>query len=157
MLKENDNFLEIHELMDREFYEFYKQNRSHQALAIDQYNYFEKAIGGLCNIIKKNSVSCSGGVHIRNFGYFCHIRSKNKRKPTHEKNPLKKHIKKYRHYLWFHPEEDLKGWYLEPSFMKWYKKLDAYYVTPESAHMNYEMRDYNTKISREAKDVKFIK
>lgn len=154
--KENSNFIEIYELMGQEFYDFYRQHRTHQALAIDQYNYFEKAIGGICNLIKKNVASCNAGVHIRNIGYFCYVRSKNKRRNIKEKNPLKKHLKKYGFYFWFYPDEDLKEWSLDP-ILGYFPKLNSYFVTPESANVYYEMKDHNNKLNREGKEIKFLK
>lgn len=154
--QENKNFLEIVDLIDREFYDFYRDNRTHQALAIDQYNYFKKAVGGMFQVIKKITSESSGGLDIKDFGYFCYVRSKNKRKSGLEKNPLKKHLKRYRIDLRFFPKEDFKDWYLDPSNIS-FPTLNQYFVTPESANMKYEMEAYNRKISLEAKDVKFIK
>lgn len=154
--RKNQYFLELEELVDREFYDFYREHRTHQALAIDQYNYFEKAIGGMLKSLKKLVVETNGGVDIKGLGYFCHVRSKVKRRYTSEKNPLKKHLKRYTTYFWFYPEEDLRDWYLEPTIIN-YKKLPQYFVIPESAKMKYEMETYNKLISREAKDIKFLK
>jgi hypothetical protein len=157
MAKQEDKyFLEIVDLIDREFYDFYRDNRTHQALAIDQYNYFKKAVGGMFQVIKKITSESSGGLDIKDFGYFCYVRSKNKRKSNLEKNPLKKHLKKYRIDLRFFPREDFKDWYLEPNSI-YFPKLNQYFVTPESANMKYEMEAYNRKISSEAKNIKFIK
>ncbi len=153
---ETEYFTEVHELVDREFYDFYREHRTHQALAIDQYNYFEKAVGGILKSLKKVTVETNGGVHIKGLGYFCHIKTKNKRKDPKEKNPLKKNIKKHNHYFWFYPDEDLRDWYLEPTLI-YYPKLKQYYVIPESAEMKYSFESYNKTISREAKDIKFIK
>jgi|SRR6187402_1953186 len=153
---ETEYFTEVHELVDREFYDFYREHRTHQALAIDQYNYFEKAVGGILKSLKKVTVETNGGVHIKGLGYFCHIKTKNRRKAPAEKNPLKKNIKKHNHYFWFYPDEDLKGWYLEPTLI-YYPKLKQYYVIPESVEMKYSFESYNKIISREAKDIKFIK
>lgn len=153
---ETKYFLELHELIDREFYDFYREHRTHQALAIDQYNYFEKAVGGMLKSLKKLTVETNGGVHIKGLGYFCHVRSKVKRRYTGEKNPLKKHIKRYTHYLWFYPEEDLRDWYLEPITLI-YPQLKQYYVTPESAQMKYDLEDYGKKLSSQPKDIKYLK
>lgn len=106
--------------------------------------------------LKKLTVETNGGVSIKGLGYFCHVRSKVKRRYTKEKNPLKKSLKRYQHYFWFYPEEDLRDWYLEPITLI-YPKLKQYYVTPESAEMTYSFENYNKIISREAKDIKFIK
>src|SRR5690349_19131523 len=155
--EENKNFLKVCNLVDREFYDFYRENRKQCAPAIDQYNYFERAVGGILKCLKKLTVETNGGVDIKDFGYFCHIRTRGKYKNLSEKNPLKKHIKQYSYYLWFYPCDEIGEWYLEPFVSVEYKKLKEYFVIPESANMRYEMEQHSRRLSYEAKDIKFIR
>lgn len=154
---ETDNFVELHQLIDREFYDFYRQHRSHCAPAIDQYNYFERAVGGMLKSLKRLTVSTNGGVDIKGLGYFCHIKSKTKRKKPLEKNPLKKHIKHNRYYFWFYPEEGIREWYLEPIVAVTHKKLKEYFVIPESAEMRYSMESYSNSLRHKSKEIKYLK
>ena len=63
MLKET-----AEDMMSREFYEFYKKVRRKQCKKIDQYNYFEKAIGGMLIELKKIMEETNEGVHLRGLG-----------------------------------------------------------------------------------------
>ena len=153
--QESKYFLETEELMSREFYEFYKKERKKVALAIDQYNYFVKAVNGLLLMIIRTAVYTKGGVHIKGLGYFCHVRTKRKRRDPIEKNPLIKFKKKYRYKLHFIPDEDLKEWYLDFNH-NFYKQLDNYIVDLNTINLFYEIDRYNRRLEQESKEMKYF-
>jgi phage pi2 protein 07 len=153
--KETNYFIELHELIDEEFYNYYKEHRTHTSKGIGRYTCFVRAVGGFFKELKRINTETTGGVDIRGFGYFCYVKSKTKRKKLIEKNPLKKHLRNNRFDFWFYPEKDLREWYLDPTKVI-FKKLNHYIVTPESAKIRYEMEDLNKRLINEAKSVKFI-
>lgn len=55
-------------LMGREFYNFYKKIRRKPSKKIDQYNYFEKAIGGMIEEFRKMLSETKYGVHLKGLG-----------------------------------------------------------------------------------------
>ncbi len=153
--QESKYFLEIETLMSRDFYDFYRKERNHMALAIDQYNYFVKAVNGILLTIIKTAVHTRGGVHIKGMGYFCHVRTKIKRKNPREKNPLKKVQKKYSYVLHFIPDKDLKEWYIDFNH-NFYKQLDNYVVDMDIINLYYEVDRYNRRLEQESKEMKYF-
>ncbi len=153
---ESKYFLETEELMSREFYDFYRKERRHMALAIDQYNYFVKAVNGILELIVKTSVHTKGGVHIKGFGYFCHVRTKEKRRNKTEKNPLKKFQKKYHYVPHFIPDDaNLKEWYVDFKD-NWFKQLDNYTIDLDAIKLFYEIDMYNRELEQESKEIKYF-
>jgi hypothetical protein len=155
--KETDKHIKEHILLDREFYDFYRQNRKKPVVAINQYNYFVKAINGISKTLRDMVNATNGGVDIRGFGYFSNVRSRRKRKNMFETNPMKKHLRHYHFGLFFYPEEPYRCWDLKMTEEQPPNKLKEYRFTPESALVKYELEDYSRTLSRATKDVKFIK
>lgn len=155
--KETEKHIKEHILLDREFYEFYKQNRKSPVVAINQYNYFVKAINGISLTLRDMVNESNGGVDIRGFGYFSNVRSRGRRRNYFETNPMKKHLKYYKFGLYFYPEEPYRCWKLKMAESQPPNKLSEYKFTPESALVKYELEDYSRTLSRATKDVKFIK
>lgn len=156
-MKEHDKFPEVHELMSRDFYDYYRKNRKKTAPAINQYNYFVKAINGLFQEFKTAIIETNGGVDIKGLGYFCKVREKDKMRNTFEKNPLKKFKKYHCNRFWFYPNEDIKDWNLFFKMDGDFSSDKEYFVIPESAKTRYEIEEFNKKLSKESKDIKFIK
>ncbi len=152
-MKELRNFSDYHKLLNREFYDYYKENRTHQALAIDQYKYFVKAIGGLIITIKKLIQEKEGGVYIEGFGYFCIVKAKKRRINPSEKSPLKKKAKKDSFKIWFIPEEDYSKWYLMNFDVV---KSNKHRVELEAIKLHLELTEYNRKLKRENNDIKYM-
>lgn len=150
------DFLEKERLINREFYEFYRTNRKSVAKEIDQYNYFVKAVGGILMLIKKEMYDREFGVYIENFGHFCYIKSKTAKKRPLEKSPLKKSKKVYKWMYWFIPEDEaLKDWYYNTECT--ITKPKKHTIDLEAIRLLLEVEKYNRKLSRENKDIKFIK
>lgn len=61
-----EEYLEL--LMSREFYHFYKKTRRKPSKVIDQYNYFEKAINGMIQELRKMLSETETGVHLKGLG-----------------------------------------------------------------------------------------
>lgn len=153
--KEHRKFIEISDLVGRDFYEFYKENRLHTSKTISNHVRFKEAIGGMMQSILRVTTKTNGGLDIENFGYFCYVRSKKKRHCAVEKNPLKKHIKKYSYYLYFQPVDELREWYIDPKRNKFPKRND-YYFAPESGKAMYELRKHADRLDRSIKDTRFL-
>lgn len=154
MSKEVKKFLENEYLVNREFYEYYRNNRNSTAKEIDQYNYFVKAVSGLLRLIKKELAERESGVYIRDFGYFCCVRARTSRKNPIEKSPLKKGKKIFKYYYWFIPVEKYKDWYLQTDSN--INRDKRYKIDLETIHLYLEVSDYNKRLSRENKNIKFI-
>jgi|TARA_R110000782_G_scaffold13491_1_gene39796 hypothetical protein len=58
------------DLIDRDMYEFYKENRRTTAKGFNQYKFWRKGIKGLISIIKKGIIENENGVYLEDFGYF---------------------------------------------------------------------------------------
>ena len=141
-------FLEEEKLICREFYDFYRKHRRKVAKGIDQYKLFEKAIAGLTTAIRNTAEQTEGGVDIKGFAYFCHIKDENKRVNPTEKSFFKRRIKKYYYHYWFFPEEWLKGWYIElnnnvPDYYKREHKLQF-----EAIQSHYDAVRFNKQVNK---------
>ena len=147
VLLEVKEYLELGELVDREFYDFYRKNRRKVAKGINQYNLFEKVADGLLRELKKLTILSEGGVHLKYFGYFCYIKYKNKYNNRFEKNPLKKFKKQNTFHIWFYPEEELRDWYLDSSNNTCLnKKLNNYHFALDAIKTKYELEEFHSKI-----------
>lgn len=107
-----DSFFNYTSLLDREVYDFYRENRYRAANGINDYNLYKKAVGGLFELLRKMVMESEGGVYIENLGYFCYIISnkKSRKRITEIKNiPLReKYKKKYTYFPYFFPDENLE-------------------------------------------------
>lgn len=59
------------EFIDREMYDYYRQNRRKVAKGIDQYMLWRKAIAGMIIVINDLIEDNENGLYIEGFGYFC--------------------------------------------------------------------------------------
>lgn len=60
----------LEDLMSREFYQFYRRTRRKPSKVIDQYNYFEKAINGMVEELRRMLSETDTGVHLKGLGVF---------------------------------------------------------------------------------------
>ena len=137
--KEHRRLGDVYELLDREFYDFYREHRKYKSKGIDQYNYFVKCVNGIFETIYSTLKETDGGVYIYNFGYFHFIKSRKKRRKKKETNILKKYKKEYYYRLWFTPDKGLTDWYLYskmklPNYKPFvaYDLIEAYYQLKKS-------------------------
>jgi len=155
MSKEAKKFLEVTQLISRDFYDYYRENRTEVAKEIDQYKYFAKAISGLLRLIKKESHDREFGVYIEKFGYFCVIKTRKSRKFNFKKSPLEKSKRAHGYLYWFIPEEKNKDWYLESD--KQISLKTKHTVDLEAVRLLLEVNNFNNRLIYEAKDIKYIK
>ena len=110
MYKEHKKrFLKLNQLIDREAYEFYKENRKKCAAGLNDFNLYKKAIGGIFSLIKTMIEESQGGLHIDGLGYFCmlEVAPKKRRNP---KSLMQRFQKIRRFKLHFEPDFELKDW-----------------------------------------------
>lgn len=119
-LKDKNNFfLREHQLTSRECYEYYKKHRKWNSPTINQYNYFVKALEGFFIIVQKMMIQSEGGVYLRGLGYFACVLTGKKRKTkfVKTKSLVVKTKRPYKYVPYFFPEEDMKKWTMEDTFM----------------------------------------
>jgi hypothetical protein len=114
MESSKDSFVNSLSLLEREVYDFYRENRRRTAPGINDFNLFKKAVSGFFQLMKRYMEESEGGVYIEDFGYFCYIIN------THKTNvrglwinqiPLMHRYKKHYKYLpYFFPSEHLEGY-----------------------------------------------
>jgi len=112
-------FSSYKDISSRESYEFYRQNRKRIAIGINQYNLFKKAVEGLFSLVANKLAKTEHGICIRDLGYFCVLRSKEKTRinvPKYHDSILKSKRRGYRYTpVWF-PDVMYDGWYMNGSF-----------------------------------------
>lgn len=155
-IKSKNYFLETEDLICREFYEYYKKNRSKPSKVIDQYNYFVKAVNGVLSLMMNMNAEIQGGLFIRDFGYFCYVKRKEKRRNPQEKSPLKKFIKRDSYSFWFYPEDGYRDWILLSNFYQETKKRNDYKFLFQEIKLYYELEQYGRKVFRESSDIKYL-
>lgn len=149
------DFLEKEKLINRDFYEFYRNHRKKVAKEIDQYNYFVKAVGGILLMVREQAYKREFGVYIENFGHFCFIRGKKAKKNPFEKNPLKKSKKSFIWQHWFIPEsEELKDWYYNTEYH--INKPNKHTIDLDAVRLFLEVNRYNERLKQESKNIKYI-
>lgn len=117
-------FLDYKDLSSRECYEYYKSNRSKVSKTIDQYNYFKKAVEGLFLTLRQLLLNNTEGVCIRDFGYLCNIRTKEKRKVlvlVHIDSILKRKRRSYIYNPYYFPDNMYEEWTMDYSFSPYIK------------------------------------
>ena len=110
MWKDSRYFIRVEELINREFYEYYKEHRTENSPAINQYNYFVKAIKGIIRIINAKIKTDDEGVYLKGLGYFCFLEGKERQKKRRSVFDKKKRYNLP--YLYFYPEDSLKDIYI---------------------------------------------
>ena len=73
MNRPEEKFKEFRSLLDRDAYEFYRQNRRRCSVGINEYNLYKKTVNGLFAELSRMIPSVQGGVYITDLGYFCYI------------------------------------------------------------------------------------
>lgn len=116
--KETKNFLKVEKLICKEFYEFFKEERRFNIKAVDQYNYFAKAISGILSKIRYYSEHNQSGVYIEGIGYFCFVKLKEKRRNNLSKTPLEKLRRRIVYTPFFIPDEKMNKWSFQPKSQK---------------------------------------
>lgn len=122
---QDSKFLYKEDLICRDFYNYYKENRKKSVEPIDQYKLFVKAVNGLMELLRRQILETEGGVYINGFGYFCYVKNAEKRRRVGNNLSFFQRMKKVDKYTyWFFPDNNFKDWYIEADAMK--PKLDNY-------------------------------
>jgi hypothetical protein len=130
------------QLINRDFYNLYRERRRTTAREIDQYKLFEKAVNGLLITMRNIIEESEGGLYIQGIGYFCHKKSDTKSKATGSVSFFKRQNKKYKYSLTFFPDKQLKDWHITYNKVVSKKeKRDKYYI-----HFDLIESYYNAKI-----------
>ncbi len=99
----------LEDLINREFYDFYRKSRRKPSKVIDQYNYFEKAIHGMIQELRIMLSETDSGLHLKGLGVLY-------RKPFGEymkQLSLFTHSRRQRNTIHFYLEDDfLRNQYL---------------------------------------------
>lgn len=98
-----------HDILNRDFYELYKNTRRKPSKVIDQYNYFIKAVNGLLLTLKHLILENKNGVYISGLGYFC---IEEKRKIRARKRGSLFKSDKFSRRLLFIPDSNFEKWYI---------------------------------------------
>lgn len=116
--KDQTLFLKYKDLSSRESYEYYKQHRKKVCKGIDQYNNFERAVNAIFKLIKKTLLENEQGVCIKDLGYFCMLRTKERKKiyAPYMKSILKQHTLRYKYKPFLFPDVMYKEWHMEYAF-----------------------------------------
>lgn len=107
------NLLLYRSLIDREVYDYYRENRRRQSKTIDQYNYFVKAVEGLFRVISEMIAQSEGGVYIEGLGYFCCIKKVVKNR---SESLTLRGRKKISYVPFFFPDKAFEDWRMEGTF-----------------------------------------
>lgn len=98
-------------IIDRDMYDYYRANRKKQALGIDQYKLWVKAINGLLMTLKQMVIENENGVYIEKFGYLradkrltykvrvSILRKVDKNRNTVKFTPFEERVKRYKFTL----------------------------------------------------------
>jgi hypothetical protein len=120
-LADKDRFLEVDQLMSREFYDYYRANRRRVVPALDKYLYFHRAISGLLLQIKRDSINYEHGVYIQNLFYVSRYKSHLMRD---KRTPLKKYIQVLKLKIEFLNDHIEEKWKLSNTMQYTHFKLD---------------------------------
>lgn len=71
--------LNAKQLIDRDMYDYYRDNRKKVAKGIDQYKLWVKAMNGFLETMKRMLIQNENGIYLEGFGYF-YIEKKYQRK-----------------------------------------------------------------------------
>lgn len=135
------------QLINREFYNLYRERRRSVAREIDQYKLFVKAVNGLLLTMRDIIEQSEGGLYIQGLGYFCHEKSKKKIKGRGNTPFLKRVKKEYKYHLTFFPDKKLEGWYVKYNVDNFKKsKKEKYYIHFDLIESYYEARKFSTSL-----------
>lgn len=111
------SFIKETSLLDREVYEFYKENRKKVANGLNDYNLFKKAVSGLMLVIRDMMVQGQGGVYIEGLGYFCNVMYPKKYKMRGKDIPFFRRIEKQQYFFpYFFPDFEMTDWTFSDMF-----------------------------------------
>jgi len=117
------------QVINRDFYNLYRENRRKTAKEIDQYKLFVKAVNGLLLTMRDIIEESEGGLYIQGIGYFCHEKSKRKQKSRGAATFFKRQKKKYKYKLAFFPDKQLKDWHITYNSLLYKSDIrDKYYI-----------------------------
>lgn len=119
--KPSNPFLKSLYLTDRKVYDYYREHRYDVAPAINQYNYFVKAVEGMFNIIQKFLTESENGVYIEGIGYFAVESKRNKKRNGFSKSLLKRYTVSKQIKVYFIPDKMFEGWSIDRTADKWLK------------------------------------
>lgn len=100
----------------KEAYEYFKKNRKFTIKAIDQYNYYRKAIEGIFMTLTDMIEDSQGGVYLEGIGYFCFViyptKMKKKGKRLENESLFKRVKKENTYFLYFFPDMEMEDFVL---------------------------------------------
>lgn len=111
-------FKEYRTLLDREAYEFYRQNRRRVSPGINEYNLYKKTVRGLFAELARMISSAQGGVYITDLGYFCYIALPKKKRRGRGSSILQRFEKKAVFTPYFFPDENFKEFTMHGAFYR---------------------------------------
>ena len=137
-------FEEFRSLVDRDAYEFYKQNRRRVSPGINEYNLYKKTVRGLFAELARMLSSAQGGIYIAGLGYFCYVVSPTKRKKR--KGSLMQRLKKkYVYTPYFFPDEDFKDFTMDGAF---YRMLHKRKYQDEAYKLHFDLCESHREAMR---------
>jgi hypothetical protein len=120
-LADKDRFLEVDQLVCREFYEYYKSIRRRIVTPLDKYANFHRAISGLLLEIKRQSINYEHGVYIEDLFYISRYKAHLMRD---KRTPLKRYIQVLKLKVEFLNEHIEEKWKLSNTMQYTHFKLD---------------------------------
>jgi hypothetical protein len=146
-LADKDRFLEVDQLVCREFYEYYKSIRRRIVTPLDKYLYFHKAISGLLLEIKRESINYEHGVYIEGLFYISRYKG---HKMRDRRTPLKRYIQVLKLKVEFLNEYIEEKWKLSNTMQYTHFKLDKtkdYQSKKEEIEYYLQSKAYQKRIS----------
>jgi hypothetical protein len=156
LLADKDRFLEVDQLMSREFYDYYKSVRRRIVPALDKYANFHRAVSGLLLQIKRDSINYEHGVYIQNLFYISRYKSHLIRD---RRTPLKKYIQVLKLNIEFLNKHIEEKWKLSNTMQYTHFKLDKtkdYQSKKEEIEYYLETQKQQKRISYLNKDERYI-
>lgn len=95
----------LENLMSREFYDFYRKSRRKPSKVIDQYNYFEKAFGGMIGELRQMLTETDTGIHLKGLGVLY-------------RKPFGEYLRKLTIFTHTRVTRNLVNFYLEDDFLR---------------------------------------
>lgn len=95
----------LENLMGREFYDFYRKSRRKPSKVIDQYNYFEKAFGGMIEELRQMLTETDTGIHLKGLGVLY-------------RKPFGEYLRKLTIFTHTRVTRNLVNFYLEDDFLR---------------------------------------
>lgn len=160
-----EKFIKSLDLTTREAYNFYREHRKSPSKAIDQYNYYVKAIRGLITTLEDMLVESEGGVYIDQLGYFCNLylgtAIVDREMVGYKFSRQNRYVKVHKYTPYFKAHKDFEGWMMDRTFSQKYRlklreskinyKLnfdicEAYAISQEAQRVQKYNKEYIRKI-----------